>query len=59
MLAEPIFRLIMLALLGGSYGVGLSTANRSIFVEMASFHTHLLSGDPDDITIVQVIAARC
>ena len=54
MLAEPIFRLIMLALLGGSYGVGLSTANRSIFVEMASFHTHLLSG-AEKMTIVQVI----
>ena len=53
MIAEPLFRLVMLTLLGGSYSVGLSTANRSIFVEMASFHTHLLA-DPDDPTIVQV-----
>jgi hypothetical protein len=53
MIAEPLFRRIMLALLGGSYSVGLSTANRSIFVEMASFHTHILA-DPDDPTIVQV-----
>ena len=53
MIAEPLFRRIMLTLLGGSYSVGLSTANRSIFVEMASFHTHILA-DPDDPTIVQV-----
>ena len=53
MIAEPLFRLVMLTLLGGSYSVGLSTANRSIFVEMASFHTHILA-DPDDPTIVQV-----
>jgi hypothetical protein len=53
MIAEPLFRRIMLTLLGGSYSVGLSTANRSIFVEMASFHTHLLA-DPDHPTIVQV-----
>ena len=37
--AEPLFRLCMLAFLGGSYGTGLSVANRSIFVEMASFNT--------------------
>ena len=55
MIAEPLFRRVMLTLLGGSYSVGLSTANRSIFVEMASFHTHLLT-DPDDPTIVQVRA---
>jgi hypothetical protein len=53
MLAEPLFRRVMLILLGGSYSVGLSTANRSIFVEMASFHTHLLA-DPDHPTVVQV-----
>ena len=55
MIAEPLFRRVMLTLLGGSYSVGLSTANRSIFVEMASFHTHILA-DPDDPTIVQVRA---
>jgi hypothetical protein len=42
--AERLFRLLTLTLLGGSYGVGLSIANRSIFAEMASFHTHILSG---------------
>lgn len=44
MAAEPVFRLVMLTLLGGSYGVGLSVANRSIFTEMSSFHTNILSG---------------
>lgn len=50
---EPLFRFFTLALLGGSYGVGLSTANRTIFVEMASFHTALLSGE-DEPTMLQV-----
>jgi hypothetical protein len=50
---EPLFRLVTLALLGGSYGVGLSTANRTIFAEMASFHTALLSGE-DEPTMLQV-----
>jgi hypothetical protein len=53
MAAEPLFRLCMLAFLGGSYGTGLSVANRSIFVEMASFHTYFLSG-PKDRDILQV-----
>jgi len=44
LVAEPLFRLFMLTLLGRSYGLGLSIANRSIFVEMASFHTNVLSG---------------
>jgi hypothetical protein len=43
----------MLAFLGGTYGTGLSVANRSIFVEMASFHTYFLSG-PADRDILQV-----
>jgi hypothetical protein len=47
------FRRLMLLLLGGSYSVGLSTANRSIFVEMASFHTQILSG-ADPMMIWQV-----
>jgi hypothetical protein len=50
-LAAP-FRRIMLLLMGGSYSVGLSTANRSIFVEMASFHTQILRGS-DPVTICQ------
>jgi hypothetical protein len=53
MAAEPLFRLFVLALLGRSYGAGLSVANRSIFVEMASFHTHFLSGTGTS-TILQV-----
>jgi hypothetical protein len=53
MVAEPLFRLCMLAFLGGTYGTGLSVANRSIFVEMASFHTYFLSG-PEDRDILQV-----
>lgn len=53
MIAEPLFRQVMLTLLGGSYSVGLSTANRSIFVEMASFHTNILA-DPDNPEVVQV-----
>jgi hypothetical protein len=44
MAAEPLFRRFTLTLLGGSYGAGLSIANRSIFVEMASLHTQFLSG---------------
>jgi hypothetical protein len=44
MAAEPLFRLLTLTLIGGSYGAGLSIANRSIFVEMASLHTQFLSG---------------
>src|SRR5262249_3588909 len=51
--AEPLFRLGILAFLGGAYGTGLSVANRSIFVEMASFHTYFLSG-PADRDILQV-----
>jgi hypothetical protein len=51
MLAAP-FRRIMLILMGGSYSVGLSTANRSIFVEMASFHTQILDR-ADPVTILQ------
>ncbi|GEM_PF-6024972 len=48
MVAERLFRLLTLTLLGGSYGIGLSIANRSIFAEMASFHTNILSdvGEP-------------
>jgi hypothetical protein len=53
MAAEPLFRFFVLALLGGSYGAGLSIANRSIFVEMASFHTQFLSGT-DKPAIIQV-----
>src|SRR5215469_7142885 len=53
MAAEPLFRLFVLVLLGRSYGAGLSVANRSIFVEMASFHTHFLSGTGTS-TILQV-----
>jgi hypothetical protein len=53
MAAEPLFRLFVLALLGNSYGAGLSIANRSIFVEMASFHTQFLSG-ADTPEIIQV-----
>jgi hypothetical protein len=53
--AEPLFRLCTLAFLGGSYGTGLSVANRSIFVEMASFHTYFLSG-PTDRDILRVHA---
>lgn len=53
MAAEPLFRWVTLALLGGSYGAGLSIANRSIFVEMASFHTQFLSG-ADTPAIIQV-----
>jgi len=52
MLGSP-FRRLMLVLMGGSYSVGLSTANRSIFVEMGSFHTQILS-ETDPITIWQV-----
>src|SRR5260370_20364321 len=52
LLASP-FRRLMLVLMGGSYSVGLSTANRSIFVEMASFHTQILS-EADPMTIWQV-----
>lgn len=44
MVLQPLFRLAMMTFLGGSYGLGLSIANRSIFVEMASFHTNVLSG---------------
>ena len=53
MLLGSPFRRLMLVLMGGSYSVGLSTANRSIFVEMASFHTQILSG-ADPMTIWQV-----
>lgn len=53
MAAEWLFRLFTLTLLGGTYGVGLSIANRSIFAEMASFHTHILS-DVEEPTIVKV-----
>jgi hypothetical protein len=52
LLGSP-FRRLMLVLMGASYSVGLSTANRAIFVEMASFHTHILSGT-DPVTILQV-----
>jgi hypothetical protein len=44
MVVEPLLRLIQMTLLGRSYGLGLSIANRSIFVEMASLHTNILSG---------------
>ena len=57
MAAEPLFRLFVLALLGRSYGAGLSAANRSIFVEMASFHTHFLSGTGTS-TILQVTPSK-
>jgi hypothetical protein len=54
MLSQSPFRRLMLVLMGGSYSVGLSTANRSIFVEMASFHTQILSG-ADPVIICQVM----
>lgn len=58
---EPLFRFVTLALLGGSYGVGLSTANRTIFVEMASFHTALLSGkdEPTMLQVTELDSDRC
>lgn len=55
--AEPLFRLFVLTLLGRSYGAGLSVANRSIFVEMASFHTHFLSRTGTS-TILQVTPSK-
>jgi hypothetical protein len=61
MIVEPLFRLVTLALLGGSYGVGLSTANRTIFAEMASFHIAILS-EEDEPTMLQVTSSdpnRC
>jgi hypothetical protein len=52
-IAQPLVRFITMALLGGSYSVGLSTANRTIFVEMATFHTNILKG-LDKPVIIQV-----
>jgi len=58
MLLVSPFRRLMLVLMGGSYSVGLSTANRSIFVEMASFHSQILAG-ADPMMIWQVEPAYC
>ena len=55
-LLERPFRLVMLILLGASYSIGMSTANRSIFVEMASFHTQILSG-AEKVTVLHVDAS--
>lgn len=52
--AEPLFRLFVPLLLGRSYNIGLSVANRSIFIEMASFHTCILSG-AEEPTILRLI----
>jgi hypothetical protein len=41
-------RAIGRTLLGGSYGRGLSLANRSIFLEIATLYTNLLDEFPDD-----------
>jgi hypothetical protein len=54
MAAEPLFRLFVPLLLGRSYDIGLSVANRSIFAEMASFHTCILSG-AEEPTILRLI----
>ena len=51
------FRVVMRTLLGGAYGNGLSVANRSIFLEMGTFYTNLLT-DSGTLAMCQNRALR-